>query len=281
MNEPRLVCFVDKLDSDYVSRVFEGMRSALGPEGWTLKPVACGALRWDERMDTLHEEAHSGENTAAAFVHFHLTGEQSSFFQDARMPLGYVGGVLKGADCVVDDGFGNAYRGTKHLLELGHRRVALMMGDRQVAEALHREEGYRKAVIEIVGSVQEDLIAEVRPALVRSGLEAALSLLGRPDRPSAVFCAAGDLTAGGVYEAAEALKLRIPRELSVLGYDDLPAAAGMTPALSTLRQPLERMGAELALRLMKASAEGSGHKARTTVFQCDLISRGSCGPPQA
>jgi DNA-binding LacI/PurR family transcriptional regulator len=135
----------------------------------------------------------------------------------------------------------------RHLIGLGHRRIAMIGGpDHLFCRARH--DGYRSA-LESAGR-PADLV--VRAALSpEGGHAAALELLGRPERPTAIF-ASNDLQALGAYRAARELGLRIPADLSVVGFDDLPLAALVDPPLTTIRQPLAEMASaatELALAL--------------------------------
>jgi DNA-binding LacI/PurR family transcriptional regulator len=139
---------------------------------------------------------------------------------------------------------------TRHLVELGHRRIAVVGGPDTVLCCQARLDGYRSAM-EAAG-LPVDPGLTVRTELTQDGGHAAaLKLLNRADRPTAIF-AGNDLQAFGVYQAARALGLRIPADLSVVGFDDLPIAGLVDPPLTTVRQPLVEMAAaatELALAL--------------------------------
>ncbi|SEG95749.1 DNA-binding transcriptional regulator, LacI/PurR family [Nonomuraea solani] len=139
---------------------------------------------------------------------------------------------------------------TRHLLGLGHRRIAMIGGPDHVLCCRARLDGYRSAIEAAGLAVDLDLV--VRTDLTtEAGRTAALDLLGRPERPTAIFTC-NDLQALGVYQAARTAGLRIPADLSVVGFDDLPVAALIHPPLTTVHQPLTEMAAaatELALAL--------------------------------
>jgi LacI family xylobiose transport system transcriptional regulator len=133
---------------------------------------------------------------------------------------------------------------TRHLLELGHRRIGMVSGPDGFLAARARLDGYRAAM--------DGAGVPVDPRLVRSGefsfadgLAYGRELLALPDRPTAMF-AGNDLIALGVYEAAREAGIRIPGELSVVGFDDLEYAQWCGPPLTTVRQPLVDMGAAAA-----------------------------------
>lgn len=139
---------------------------------------------------------------------------------------------------------------TRHLVDLGHRRIAMVNGPDHVLCCRARFDGYRAAMEAAGLPVEPGFLA--RTDLTRdAGRLAALDLLSRPDRPTAIF-AGNDLQALGVYQAARELGLRVPDDLSVVGFDDLPVAALVDPPLTTVHQPLAEMAAaatELALAL--------------------------------
>ena len=138
----------------------------------------------------------------------------------------------------------------RHLIELGHRRIAVIGGPETALCCQARLDGFRSATAAAGLAVDPGLVVQ-ESFTQEGGHAAALDLLSRPHRPTAIF-AGNDLQALGVYRAARALGLRIPADLSVVGFDDLPIAALLDPALTTVRQPLTEMAAaatELALTL--------------------------------
>ncbi|MGW1952440.1 LacI family DNA-binding transcriptional regulator [Streptomyces sp. NPDC001920] len=168
---------------------------------------------------------------------------------------------------------------TRHLVELGHRRIGAITGPSRMMCSRARVDGYR-AALETAGlPVEQDL---VRPGDFHheTGYRQGLELLRRPDRPTAVF-AGNDLQALGLYEAARELGLRIPQDLSVVGFDDLPVARWMGPPLTTVRQPLTEM-AEAAAKLVLTLAREDGTPTNTRVeLATSLVVRSSTGAPPA
>ncbi|WP_041542342.1 LacI family DNA-binding transcriptional regulator [Catenulispora acidiphila] len=138
---------------------------------------------------------------------------------------------------------------TRHLIKLGHRHIAVI-SDPHHLPCRARLAGFHSAMQAAGLPVEPELIADA-PLTREDGHAAALSLLTRADRPTAIF-AANDLQALGVYRAARELGLRIPEDLSVVGFDDLPVGAWVEPPLTTVHRPLAEMAsaaAELALSL--------------------------------
>jgi DNA-binding LacI/PurR family transcriptional regulator len=165
---------------------------------------------------------------------------------------------------------------TRHLIELGHRRIAMIGGPEQILFCRARLDGYRSAMDAAGLPVDADLV--VPTDLGREdGYTAALDLLNRPNPPTAIFTC-NDLQALGVYRAAREAGLRIPADLSVVGFDDLPVTTLVDPPLTTVHQPLVEMAAaatELALAL------GRGEKTPQTGLELatTLRVRESTAPP--
>src|SRR5690606_14381773 len=133
---------------------------------------------------------------------------------------------------------------TRHLLALGHRRIAVVGGPPDMMCSRARLSGFRAAMEEARAPVCEELIVagDFEHA---SGVALGRALLDRPDRPTAIF-ACNDMMALGVYEAARLVGLSVPDDLSVVGYDDIPVAEWVGPPLTTIRQPLDEMGRQAA-----------------------------------
>lgn len=166
----------------------------------------------------------------------------------------------------------------RHLIELGHRRIAMIGGSDDVLCCRARRAGY-ETVMEAAGlAVTPDLA--VSAALTREdGYAAARTLLGRADRPTAIF-AANDLQALGVYQAAREAGLRIPEDLSVVGFDDLPVVAWVDPPLTTVHQPLTEM-AVAATELALALSRGEKVPQVGLELATSLTVRGSTAPPKS
>ncbi|NBH10845.1 LacI family DNA-binding transcriptional regulator [Amycolatopsis sp. SID8362] len=165
---------------------------------------------------------------------------------------------------------------TRHLVELGHRRIAMIGGPEGVLCSRARIDGYRTA-LETAGLAFDPALVRRGDFHVRSGYRELASLLTLPDPPTAVF-AGSDLQALGVYEAARGAGLRIPDDLSVVGFDDLPIARWLTPELTTIRQPLQEMAAAGA-RLAISLARGVHPASQRVELATSLVVRQSTAAP--
>jgi DNA-binding LacI/PurR family transcriptional regulator len=156
----------------------------------------------------------------------------------------------------------------EHLLALGHRRFALLAGPGRLAIQRERLGGYR-AALEAGGIDWADVARfELPGCLPEDGLRGARRALAADPRPTALIAASDQLALGALAAAREA-GLRVPDDVSVVGFDDVPAAAWSHPALTTVRQPLLRKG-ELAGRLLSG---GDGR--REVILPVELVVRGS------
>jgi LacI family xylobiose transport system transcriptional regulator len=167
---------------------------------------------------------------------------------------------------------------TRHLIDLGHRRIAIITGPADMMCSHARVSGFRSAMSAAGIPVREEYVigGEFRRDI---GLEAATRLMALAEPPTAIF-ASSDMQALGVYEAARTLGLRIPDDLSVVGYDDLPVAQWLGPPLTTVRQPLVEMAEEatqLAIRLRSGAEEQRNLRVDLATR---LIERDSARPPQ-
>ncbi len=165
---------------------------------------------------------------------------------------------------------------TKHLIDLGHTRIAMITGPDDMMCSRARVSGYRSALEEAGIPVREDLIL-AGGFLREDGIRAGRELLTRADRPTAIF-AGNDMQALGVYEVARELELEIPGDISVVGYDDLKIAQWVGPPLTTVRQPLNEM-AEQATRLVIRLREDTQSESLRVELATDIVVRGSTAKP--
>ncbi|WP_199423670.1 LacI family DNA-binding transcriptional regulator [Actinotalea solisilvae] len=180
-----------------------------------------------------------------------------------------------GLPTVDSDNLRGAVLATEHLLALGHRRIGFLGGRTDLESARLREEGYRAALRSAGIPVDESLVrvGGYRP---ETADQPAHELLTMPDRPTAIF-AANDLSAIRTMEVARELGMTVPDDVSVIGFDNVPESATTTPPLTTINQPIRRMGEE-ALRLLVGLMDDSDAVGRAThvTLPTELVERSSC-----
>ncbi|XKK60302.1 LacI family transcriptional regulator [Streptomyces sp. ARC32] len=165
---------------------------------------------------------------------------------------------------------------TEHLLALGHRRIGLIAGPPRLLCSRARRDGYRAALEGAGVAVDESLIV---PGDFRheSGFAACEALLGLPEPPTAVF-AAGDQMALGAIEALRRRGSRVPQDVSVVGFDDLPEVRWSAPPLTTVRQPLADMGRVAARTVLRPTRDEDPDPPRAELGT-ELSLRASTAPP--
>jgi LacI family transcriptional regulator len=146
-----------------------------------------------------------------------------------------------------------AYDATRYLIELEHRRIGFVTGALEMGCALDRLAGYKAALADHGLAIDPDLIQE-GDFFQPKGYACAQALLLLPQPPTAIF-ASNDVSTFGVMEAVRDLGLRIPDDISVVGFDDIPQASQVNPPLTTVRQPLEDMGRRAARMLLEYIAD--------------------------
>jgi DNA-binding LacI/PurR family transcriptional regulator len=165
---------------------------------------------------------------------------------------------------------------TRHLIGLGHARIGVITGPREILCSRARLDGYRAAMDAAGITVDEGLVRH-GDFHVASGERLARAMLRLPQPPTAIV-AGNDLMALGVYQAARDAHLRIPEQLSVVGFDDLPVASWVSPPLTTVRQPLAEM-ASSATRLVIELARGETPQQTRIELSTDIVVRGSTSRP--
>jgi LacI family transcriptional regulator len=176
------------------------------------------------------------------------------------------------------DNLHGARLATQHLIELGHRRIAMLTGRPDLQSAQLREEGYRQALAAAGVAIDESIIREGGYDPVVSA-EAARHLLAAASPPTAIF-AANDVSAIATIEVAGRLGLRVPDDLSVVGFDNIPDSGLSTPPLTTVEQPIHDMGrlaVDLLIRLIRAEPVDQTHITLAT----NLVVRSSTQKPAA
>ena len=181
-------------------------------------------------------------------------------------------------DTVVVDNVRGAAEATEHLIALGHRRIGYLEGKQGVSTTRERLEGYRAALARhgIAGDPGLVVSGDSRP---ESGRRLATTLLGMRARPTALLAGNG-MMALGALEAIHALRLRIPDDVAVVGYDDMPWALALTPALTVVRQPGHELGSR-AMELLRQRIREPERSITTLMLQPELVVRGSCGAQAA
>jgi DNA-binding LacI/PurR family transcriptional regulator len=183
---------------------------------------------------------------------------------------------LPPVSAVVMDDYAGGYQATSYLIALGHRRIAFVSGPAELGSVTERLRGYRDAL------AKNGLDADAQVSLAgqfteQFGMSALTRLLAAPQMPTGAFVAS-DYIALGMLSAAETHGVRVPGDLSVVGFDDIRFSQYVRPRLTTIRSPVERL-AQVGVELLFERLAAQDTAARTEVLPVELIVRESAAPP--
>jgi LacI family transcriptional regulator len=186
-------------------------------------------------------------------------------------------GIGKDCPAVGAANWQGGFTATEYLIKLGHQRIGFITGWKDLGCALDRLDGYRSALR--TNHIPDDpkLIYE-GTFFQPDGFTGALNLLDLSDPPTAIF-ASNDVMAMGVMDAIRHKGLRVPDDVSVIGFDDIPQSSLIRPALTTIRQPLEKMGRVATQMLLESLSHPQKNIGRIEL-PTELIVRDSCQAPQ-
>jgi LacI family transcriptional regulator len=175
------------------------------------------------------------------------------------------------------DNCGGAFAMTRHLLGLGHRRIAIVRGPEGNRDASERLRGWRWALQDLPGGDVQGL--EIAGDFTEAaGERAAAKIAAQDPRPTAVF-AANDAMAIGLLAGLRELGVRVPEEVAVVGFDDVPIARYVSPPLTSVRIPIAELGARAVERLLHAVENGGEPERTHETLATELVVRASCGAP--
>jgi LacI family transcriptional regulator len=201
-------------------------------------------------------------------------GNLTKLLDNARMHVVVVDrdAELPNADVVLYDNAGGSYAATRHLIDLGHTCIGCIAGPADATSAAERVKGFRRAIEEAGLELPADAVVEA-DFHFSGGREATARLLATKEPFTALF-AANDLMAAGAVRALAERGIAVPSGMSVIGFDDAPLAQMISPALTTMRQPLQDM-AQAAMSLLLARITGSDGPPNRRVLPTQLVIRES------
>ena len=187
----------------------------------------------------------------------------------AGLPVVLLNNLSGAARTIAIDNYGGAVAMMKHLLGIGHRRIAFIKGPEQNADACERLRGYRDAIgaaalLEVDGDFSEE-----------AGYRAAADLLQLEHRPSAIF-AANDAMAIGALSALREARVAVPHEIALCGFDDIPIARYVTPPLTSVNVAIAELGRR-AFEVLEQRQQDGGEDNQREILPTTLVIRESCG----
>ena len=263
---------VNEISSPFYSGIVQGIEEVVEAQGMHLV-VSSGHAK--EALEREAVEFLKQRRSDALILQLEAASDYDLLHWAAQeIPLVIVGRHVAelAAHCVYLDNFTGGYLATKHLLEHGHRRIAHISGWMALKDARDRLEGYKHALQEAGIAFDEALVVE-GGFIEEGGQRGMKRLLERKLAFTALF-AANDQTAAGALHVAREANLRVPEDISLIGYDDVLFARYLYPALTTIRQPLADMG-RAAAQLALAALNTDKAKEVTRKFDPELIERAS------
>lgn len=273
---------VANLRNPYFLEVVDGLRDELHVAGYRTFLVSDQRSRPDQQgqgdgedlVDLLRGSVDGVVIATALGADSAATG-----LADLGMPVVLINREVEGRplDRVLSDYAAGGALAAEHLVDLGHRRIGLITGPSAMAVFRDREEAFRRT-LDALGAPFDERLRREGPFSYETGEQLGAELMELPDPPTAIFCA-DDLVAFGVLDAAQRHGLRVPEDLSVIGYDDLAMAGWDRFGLTTVRQPMDEM-ARAAARAVVARIQGDDETAepQRQVHPVCLVRRSSTGP---
>lgn len=272
--------FLD-LDSSWAMQILAGVEEVAHEEGFGIVVSAVHdrsrsrpSRRW---LDNVHARSSDG----VVLVLSELSPDQQARLDALGVPVVVVdpiGAPAQNVPAVGTTNWAGGMAATQHLIGLGHTRIATISGPSRVMCSRARVDGYRSAMDAAGLSVPEGYVRH-GDFRTPSGYTETHALLDLAEPPTAIFVGS-DLMARGAYEALFERGLRVPHDVSVVGFDDLPEAAWAAPPLTTVRQPLSEM-AQMATRMLLGLVAGQGPGTRRVELATELVERASTAPPPA
>jgi LacI family transcriptional regulator, xylobiose transport system transcriptional regulator len=267
------------LQSQLAVRIMRGVKEAVVEHG-----LAVGFTDVQREAATGRDWAQdllARRPTGVIIVHMGVTPEQHAILNASGIPMVVVDPPTETRQRVLSVSAANrlgAIEAAQHLLDLGHRRIAVITGPLERLCARARLEGTRMAMEGAGVPLDERLVRAAEWFAFEGGLDHARDLLRLAEPPTAVLCG-NDLQAFGVYEAARQAGVRIPDQLSVVGFDDISYAHWCAPPMTSVRQPFVGMGTTAA-RLLLAMAAGDEITHTHIELATTLVIRDSTAPPR-
>ncbi len=254
---------VPRINRHFFSNIISGVEEILNPAGFSLL-----IMQSHEQLESEINAVHSLMRNRVGGIIVSLSVETNKYDHlqyvvNSHVPLVQFDRVHKGVNGpkIVNDNYTGAYQATKHLLESGYKRIAHFGGNRQINVYEERIRGYRKAIEEQFGEVDEGLIFE--DIITRDAGYETIKRVYKKQKVDAVSCA-GDFAAFGVFEGLKELGISIPGSFGLVGYGNEPFAEMLHPSLTSIEQDGREIG-RIAAREMIDALNGDIHNIERVV----------------
>ncbi|QNI33575.1 LacI family DNA-binding transcriptional regulator [Alloacidobacterium dinghuense] len=273
-------CVVTDIADPFISEVISAVEQVAAQHDYSIILTIAGGdpEREMRAVRSLVERAIDGVLVIASTA----GGASSPYFSEREIPIVLINNHHPGnfVHSIGVANFEGARLITEHLLELGHIRIGYIGNQFGGESDKDRVRGYRAAFRRARAAYSSEFVIHTESSLI-GGYRGMQHLLELPTRPTAVFCY-DDITALGAYRAIHTAGLRVSKDISVAGFDDLFFSSHLQPSLTTIRQPMREMGERamrLLLELVAPSQNGKGPKKSQIVIPGELMIRESTSAP--
>ncbi|MCM8804032.1 MAG: LacI family transcriptional regulator [Candidatus Omnitrophica bacterium] len=255
---------VPDLKHPYYSEIFTQIEKKLGDKGYILQLFTTS---FNEKNFEKVIEKSLSLRVSGLIIAYHK-------IEDLDIPFVLIDQEkIDGYDKVSIDNFYGAYEGVSYLINIGHKKIAYIT---DIYTTKEREYGYRKALKDNGIEINENLIIVRNGRCEEIGYNEGLRLLSMKIRPTAIFCG-NDFVGIGVLKSAIKLNIKIPDQVSIIGFDDLPITSYLPIPLTTIRQPMEEIS-KFAIDILFKKMNNSEKKFPAKIIKPQLIIRDSTAP---
>lgn len=268
---------VPDITNPFFSSIIKGAEDAARERGYNL--ILCNSEDQPEREETYLRVLRERQVDGLLIASSQMADATIAELRADAFPFVLLNRAAEGADdlAVIVDNHAAAVDLVAHLASLGHRRVGHVAGPQNTTTGLERLAGYREAVLVYGLADDPALVVEADTFSEEAGYRALGTMLAGPARPTAVF-GANDLIAIGMLQRLREIGLRVPQDLSIVGFNDIPLAGLLEPALTTVRVPQLEMGV-IGARLLIDHLEGKPIGDVRVTLPTSLVVRASSAAP--
>jgi len=255
----------------FFSRVFESFRKQVELYNYDMLFVSRNTENNKSYYDHLRNRGVDGVIIVVA-----ESDEVENELLGSDIPVVFIDGLIENINVVYSDNLFGSKIAVDYLYELGHRKIAHITGKSTLFTAMERIKGFNIAIEKHRLTIPSNYIVDGGYFTYEGGRVAMMKLLALPDPPSAVYVS-GDEMAIGAMKAIKEVGLRVPEDISIIGFDDISMSKYTDPALTTIRQDTNSIGRQAAMLLLD-EIDGKTKKYRAKVIPVSLVKRDSCQP---
>jgi LacI family transcriptional regulator len=245
---------VPNLASSFVVRILQGIKSTNRDIEYTVQLFDTVGQRESESQ-LFQRLARERRIDGVILISSLVTEEELQVFAEESVPSIIVARKCEHLDSVYVNNEQGAFDATEYLIKKGHREIACVVSSKAGVPTAERQNGYKKALQQLHVAERAELLFEVSEDGMNEGIEVFNRIRKVTPKVTAVFVPAGDMVAIGIIKEAKRSGVKVPEEFAVVGFDDIPAAEVIEPALTTVRQPKLEMG-DYAINMIVDKIEG-------------------------